>query len=251
MPSLSITVPISKSMIWKIDMKFYDWNEKMFKKYNNVRLYNHPNPVIRYTENKRISIIVKSVKDYERIADIGCGEGYLLSRIDAVGVDISETALKRCPKGKFLVRANAEHLPFSEGYFDAAVCTEVIEHTEHPDKVVSELSRIVRPNGRIVITAPNESLINTIKDIVWKLGLFDLVFPNVPKRQNDEWHLHSFDLKMLKDVCRPLEIEKIRTVPFFFLPIRYIAICKNKKPGKQSKNMFSRKPRKKQYLDAL
>ncbi|MBN1170134.1 hypothetical protein JXA56_03855 [Candidatus Micrarchaeota archaeon] len=127
----------------------------------------------------------------------------------------------------------------------------MIEHTENPKKVVSEISRIVKPAGRIVITVPNESLINNVKDIVWKLGLFDLIFPGIPRRQNDEWHLHSFDLKMLKDACNSLEIEKILSVPFFFLPIRYIAICKNKKHGRISEEMFSRKPRKKEYLDDL
>lgn len=108
--------PASVSTLWKIDMKFYQWNEKMFKKYNNARLYRHPNPLIRYTENKRISIIAGSVSGLEKIVDVGCGEGYLLNRINAVGVDISDTALKRCPKDKILVRANAENLPFSDGY---------------------------------------------------------------------------------------------------------------------------------------
>jgi hypothetical protein len=93
-----------------------------------------------------------------------------------------------------------------------------------------------------MLSVPNEPLINLLKDIVWNLGLFGVVFPNVPRRQNDEWHLHSFDLKKLREVCKgKLEIKKISAVPFFFFPIRYVATCSVAKmrPARQGR-LFSR-----------
>jgi ubiquinone/menaquinone biosynthesis C-methylase UbiE len=219
------------------DDEFRAWNERMFKKYNNVRLYEHPNPAIRYTENKRVSMMLKFLERETRIVDIGCGEGYILSKINSsekVGVDISDTALEQASKATQakLVKANAESLPFSDSYFDAALCSEILEHTQNPDKVVQELSRVVKPGGKIVISVPNEPFINRIKDVVWNLGLFDILFPNVPKRQNDEWHLHSFDLDVLKKNCSGvLDIVKTGATPFGFFPIRYVVLCRNPKNG--------------------
>jgi ubiquinone/menaquinone biosynthesis C-methylase UbiE len=213
--------------------EFGKWNERMFVKYGNVRLYNHPNPIIRYTENKRVRILLDSIKGARKVVDVGCGEGYVLRQIDsgeAVGVDISDTALKeaRASTKATLVKAAAESIPYPDGYFDAAICSEVLEHTMHPESVVKELARIVKAGGTIVISVPNEPLVNRIKDVIWHLGLFGFLFPNVPRRQDDEWHLHTFDLGMLKRVSAGhLEIKKIRAVPFGFLPIRYIAICAN------------------------
>ncbi len=227
------------------DKEFRSWNEKMFKKYNNVRLYSHPNPAIRYTESKRVSIMLRELDGQERVADIGCGEGYVLGKINSkelVGFDISETALKRASSVKRakLVKGNAEELPFSDSYFDAVLCSETLEHTQHPRKVLEELSRVVKPGGKLVVSVPNEPFINKIKSLIWNLGLFNIVFPNVPKRQDDEWHLHSFDMKLLKKVCSGLvKIDKVHAVPFSFFPIRYIASCRNmKEKPKRSSSMF-------------
>jgi ubiquinone/menaquinone biosynthesis C-methylase UbiE len=224
----------------------------MFKKYSNIRLYNHPNPAIRHTEKKRISIILKALEGEERVADIGCGEGYILERIksaEVVGLDISDTAIKKASRVKNanVVKGNAESLPFSDSYFDAALCSETLEHTQHPRKVLEELSRVVKPGGKIVLSVPNEPFINWIKNLAWNLGLFHIVFPNVPKRQDDEWHLHSFNLKLLKKYCLEiLDIVKVYTVPFFFFPIRYVVLCRNRKVAPvRSKRLFPTNAKKK------
>jgi SAM-dependent methyltransferase len=239
--------------------KFIDWNEKMFVRYNNLRLYGHPNPVIRYTEAKRVSKILDAIGGAERVADVGCGEGYVLARIrapQAVGLDISKAALRMAAKctSATLVRADGESMPFSDSFFDAVVCSEMLEHTTHPAKVVSEIARITRPGGRVVLTIPNEPLINAIKGMAWNLGIFNIVFPDVPRRQDEEWHLHSFDLQMLRKLCgRALKIEAVHGVPFGFLSVRYVAVCRNAKGGPMRKDgLFSRKVRRAgAYFDAI
>jgi SAM-dependent methyltransferase len=47
-----------------------------------------------------------------------------------------------------------EAIPVPDGEFDAVLCTEVLEHVQRPIEVLRELSRIVRPGGRIFLTAP-------------------------------------------------------------------------------------------------
>lgn len=239
--------------------EFKRWNEKMFVKYNNRRLYEHPNPLIRFIEGERVRIILRSLGKPGRVVDVGCGEGFILSRIGAqtlVGVDISETAVREASRVKnaVIVCSYAEATPFSDSHFDAAVCSEVLEHTENPALVVKELSRIVRPGGTIVLSVPNEPLINLIKGVVWSLGVFPLLFPGVPRRQDEEWHLHSFDMKVLRGICADtLAIERVYPVPFFLLPVRYVAVCRNLKAGPPAApDMFNQEMKRKSgYLEAL
>jgi SAM-dependent methyltransferase len=49
---------------------------------------------------------------------------------------------------------DAAHIPVSDGWFDAVLCTEVLEHVPDPAAVVRELGRILRPDGKLFLTAP-------------------------------------------------------------------------------------------------
>jgi SAM-dependent methyltransferase len=239
--------------------EFLRWNEGMFIKYNNVRLYQHPNPLIRYTENLRVSVILNELRDSGKVVDVGCGEGYVLQRMvspSLVGVDISETAVRRARlvTDAIIVRADAESMPFSASYFDAAVCSETIEHTLNPVNVLKELARITKSDADIILTIPNEPLINWIKSTIWNIGLFNLAFPDVPKRQDDEWHLHSFDLARLKRLCDGIFIiRKVYHIPSRLLPIRYVVVCRNrKKEPTESARLFQHDVKKEEgYYDAL
>jgi 2-polyprenyl-3-methyl-5-hydroxy-6-metoxy-1,4-benzoquinol methylase len=56
-----------------------------------------------------------------------------------------------------------ESLPYSDATFDAIVSLEVIEHLENPRHFVREIARILKVNGRCLITTPNQiSLASTL-----------------------------------------------------------------------------------------
>ncbi len=50
--------------------------------------------------------------------------------------------------------SDATSIPVADGSFDAVLCTEVLEHVAEPIRVVHEFSRILRPGGRLLLTAP-------------------------------------------------------------------------------------------------
>jgi SAM-dependent methyltransferase len=50
--------------------------------------------------------------------------------------------------------ADATAIPEPDGSFDAILCTEVLEHVPEPIKVVGEIARLLRPGGRLILTAP-------------------------------------------------------------------------------------------------
>ncbi|HEX2015852.1 MAG TPA: class I SAM-dependent methyltransferase [Solirubrobacteraceae bacterium] len=95
--------------------------------------------------------------------DFGCGEGsaaavWLAERARRyVGVDVSEAAVARA-RGQGLdarLIAPDEGLPFGDGEFDLVVALEVLEHLFDPAAAVSELLRVLRPGGRLLVTVPN------------------------------------------------------------------------------------------------
>jgi len=86
-----------------------------------------------------------------RVVDVGCGtspyKAYLAEDVDYVGVD-------RAAGPHVQARADMAALPFASASFDGALCTEVLEQSPRPWAIVAELARVLRPGGRLYITAP-------------------------------------------------------------------------------------------------
>ncbi|HPA44602.1 MAG TPA: class I SAM-dependent methyltransferase [bacterium] len=96
------------------------------------------------------------------VLDIGCGTGLstvLLSRTGyhAVGADLSPLFLQeggQCGQVA-LVATDAESLPFPSGTFEAIVGFEFIEHVGDVPAVLTELIRILKPGGILLLHSPN------------------------------------------------------------------------------------------------
>jgi SAM-dependent methyltransferase len=95
------------------------------------------------------------------LLDAGCGAGKY-SRMDfakeigcrLTGVD-SRESLGRNRQMDFRVRADLNHLPFSNESFDVVNCRLVVEHLEAPEIVLKEFHRVLAPGGRVAIFTPN------------------------------------------------------------------------------------------------
>lgn len=51
--------------------------------------------------------------------------------------------------------ANAESLPFQEGTFDLAICTQMLEYAPSPPRVISEIHRVLKTGGTLLLSAPS------------------------------------------------------------------------------------------------
>ena len=95
-----------------------------------------------------------------RILDVGCGTGanlLMLSKYgDAEGVDVSEDALAFCrERGLENVKLGAgEELPYEDGTFDLVTAFDVVEHMDDDLAGLTEMRRVLRPGGRVLLFVP-------------------------------------------------------------------------------------------------
>jgi 2-polyprenyl-3-methyl-5-hydroxy-6-metoxy-1,4-benzoquinol methylase len=140
--------------------------------------YSYNEPSTRYMHRMRINLFVDLVrelkkngiiKNYNSAIDIGCNCGIYSKLIsdfgfkEVRGIDIDQSlldianrfvAINDSGKKISFENFNAEDIT-GESIYDFILCTEVIEHTRHPEKVIANIKRILKPGGVAVITLPN------------------------------------------------------------------------------------------------
>jgi len=83
------------------------------------------------------------------VLDVGCGSAKIPG---AVGIDISADT-----DADIVHDLNVFPYPLEDSSFDHVVMQDVIEHVQDPIRVVEELHRILRPNGRLQLRTPHFS----------------------------------------------------------------------------------------------
>lgn len=137
----------------------------------------------------KIVKILDAPKD-STILDLGCGSGAHSVRLArrgflVKGLDFSELGLEKARQRIDFIgldihprislgRADITKLPFADGSCDYAMCWGVLMHIPNVQQAVSEICRVVRPGGRIVISENNlrsiQSTIRLILKRILKLG---------------------------------------------------------------------------------
>ena len=98
-----------------------------------------------------------------KILDIGCGTGETLSFLnnhlshpDLYGVDSSSVAVEYAKSRghKQILKVEADMLPFKDDTFDYVLLLDVLEHIKDDSSVLSEAKRVLKRNGKIIMTVP-------------------------------------------------------------------------------------------------
>ena len=106
-----------------------------------------------------------------KVLDVSCGSGELLSFIndsfdvESFGFDLSETAIRKA-KTKFdsphFFAGNGEEMPVKDDSFDFIFCLGSLEHFIRINGGVSEISRVLKQEGLVLLTLPNEFWLNYV-----------------------------------------------------------------------------------------
>ena len=102
------------------------------------------------------------------ILEIGCGTGMILKELapvarNAIGIDISPGMLKQAKaRGLHVIVGSATDLPFADESFDMLCSFKVLAHIEEIERTMSEVSRVLRPNGMAALEFYNQRSLRTL-----------------------------------------------------------------------------------------
>lgn len=118
------------------------------------------------------------IDDNITIIDFGCGNGKILEEIKKInpkakliGLDVSEIALKEAernlPEVEFYKIVDGEKFSLNDRIADFIFSSEVIEHIYDTENAFMEMARILKPNGKILLTTPYHGVIKNLLIIIF------------------------------------------------------------------------------------
>ncbi len=184
---------------------------------NYIKHYIKDNDIVNYEtisdfEKSLIKYRTKLIASYinkkkpMNVLDIGNGHSLLENFVhtDYFSIDISQ----KNNKSKFKITGDSYYLPFKNHSFDFIVISEVLEHLEFPEKAIKEINRVLKENGKLIITVPYK------EKIQYHLCI------HCNKLTPANAHLHSFDEKKIKDLL--INTLKIKEIHLFENKLLYI-----------------------------
>jgi 2-polyprenyl-3-methyl-5-hydroxy-6-metoxy-1,4-benzoquinol methylase len=113
----------------------------------------------------RYAAVVRRISAGQRILDLGCGDGYLMSLLSpgarsVTGIDPEPMAVAlaneklRGWENCSAVIGSCYDLVFPDQSFDVVVLADMIEHLEDDDRCLREAARVVAGDGTVIVTTP-------------------------------------------------------------------------------------------------
>jgi SAM-dependent methyltransferase len=197
---------------------------------------------------KRLDIVLRWIGELaiptgEKVIEIGCGagrctvalaqRGYLIHAMDSVEGMLNSTQEHAIEAGVSssvtTSLGDAHNLPFPDGSFGLVLAIGVIPYLQFPQKGLSEMARVLRPGGFVLVTAGNRWRLNDVLD-PWSCPplqpakkVIGAIFRRFRKARPDDSGLplrldssREFDQWLL-----PAGLSKIKATTVGFPPIRF------------------------------
>lgn len=121
----------------------------------------------------RLRFLLEHVSAGQRVLDVGCGEGRFATELlraagaEVVGLDISEQALRRArhlnPELDLRLLPGAGPWPVEDSSIDLVWAGEVIEHVADTTRWLSEVRRVLRSGGTLLLSTPDNGPLTLAK----------------------------------------------------------------------------------------
>jgi ubiquinone/menaquinone biosynthesis C-methylase UbiE len=180
----------------KLEVRYKECYEKMAK--DNSIDHLEPDRAVRYEKMKRFIGDVQN----EKVLDVGCGDGQFLNILaceDKYGLDISSFNIEIAKQHKdiILIQGDAESLPYADKFFDVVICADVLEHVLKPEKVVEEIRRVLKDDGKLFIVVPWEEDIS-----IYEMynGVYEFT------------HMRRFDVETFGELFKDFSIKRSKGI---------------------------------------
>lgn len=167
---------------------------------------------MREKGGREILPLLAGVKRFHRVLDIACGPGFVALEFaryarEVVGVDLTAEMLKQARglaqqeglQNVAFRRADVNHLPFSDATFDLVVTRASFHHFPEPERVLKEMARVIKPNGRILISD------NTSKNDPEKSRLQNLI-----EKLRDPSHVEMLPLRKWRELFKNVSLRVVK-----------------------------------------
>ena len=212
-PILNRAVPLSTR-----DYREGDWGVLVNRAFPHLvrreHMYNS-GPAQEQPSAETVSLLLRYLPPAPaRVIDVGCGRGSYAEPLrtagyDWIGAEISDEdcavlAQKNLPH----CRVDGAQLPFANESFDAAVCVEVLEHTDNPWHFIADVRRVIRK--RLLVSVPNLELV-----AYWR------EHRAVPWHLLESDHKNFFSRASLRELLRP-HFRHVEIISYGAAPLRTI-----------------------------
>lgn len=132
---------------------------------------------IQAHERSSLSVLASHIAPGSTVLDLGCGTGALGSHLTTTqacvvdGVTLSETeAAHASHHYRHIEVADLEHADltavFEKQNYDAIVCADVLEHLRHPEEILAACRRLLKPDGKLLISVPNAGYCGLLAELL-------------------------------------------------------------------------------------
>ncbi len=124
--------------------EFKENQEAVLQYWKKYRYLDEINKVCRFTHDTTV-------------LDVGCGISTVLHYVTGIRLGIDPLAdeylkLYKYPDGIQAMKGFGEDIPFVDEYFDVVFCSNALDHTTDPGKVVEEIFRALKNGGYFILT---------------------------------------------------------------------------------------------------
>ncbi|MBN1535971.1 MAG: class I SAM-dependent methyltransferase [Anaerolineales bacterium] len=152
---------------------------------NKAALRGEPSYVWRAGQERRLAMVLAAAGEllHGRVIDNGCGVGMYVRHLLPLAGSVfgMEYDLERAQEARQfspnILCGAGENIPLPDKTFDVILSHEVLEHVQDDRQAVEEMSRLLRPGGRMVIFVPNRGYPFETHGIYWH-GKYH--FGNIP-----------------------------------------------------------------------